>query len=693
MKISKIAFIAALAANPVPVLAADEASSGQSVAASPNGSTDQSTIVVTAQQREQRQIDVPISVNALDEEEIALRGIGDLQDLSFAVPGMITVVTGMAQNRVMLRGVGEGGGNFPLVGVYLDEVAASGPLRGPLDIRPLDVERIEVLNGPQGTLYGQESVGGTVRFLTNDAVIGSASLSASADLWGIKGGGLSERVTGVANVPVGDQAALRISGMYENFGGWIDAPTANRTNINDGELFQIRIKGLVNVTENLVLTPMVQIHRNEVGSINNGENANGELILPAFAPDAVQPANNDHELYSLTAEWDLGNVDLLAVGSAFRNVSAGGFYSPFAGTGRLARFDNRDSVQSAELRASSDGAGRLVWAVGAFYRHADFNSVTTLYKMGPVNSTIGTDINIVNAAPIVSDSWSFYGNTSFDLTDRLQLGGGLRYFTDREVAPRAGQANQTFDSFDPRLFVSYKLGADWRVCAIAAKGFRSGGFNPVNAAFPEAYEPEDVWSYEIGTKFVALDGAISGEVAGFISRYSNMQSTVIATSIGLGYTGNIGRGDIEGFEWSLRIRPVNWLTIGNSGTILATEVAKALPRSAYNVGDRLNYIPKNNLAFFAEAEATISDEAQAIFRVDYNHRGRSVFAQRTANLTATGDTLDLLNARIALDFSRFSVEIYSENLLDERGNIFPNPVSFGTRVAPRAIGLRGSIAL
>jgi len=140
------------------------------------------TIVVTAQQREQRLIDVPITVNAFDAEEIADRRINNLQDLSFAVPEMINVVTGMAQNRVMLRGVGEGGGNFPLVSIYLDDVAASGPLRGPLDIRPLDVERIEVLNGPQGTLYGQESVGGVVRFLTANPVIGQNSLMASADV-------------------------------------------------------------------------------------------------------------------------------------------------------------------------------------------------------------------------------------------------------------------------------------------------------------------------------------------------------------------------------------------------------------------------------------------------------------------------------------------------------------------------------
>jgi outer membrane receptor protein involved in Fe transport len=667
--------------------------SAQSTASGPSGDGGGlEEVIVTAQYREERLIEVPITINLLGTEELARRGITNLQDLSFAVPEMITVVTGMAQNRVMLRGIGEGGGNFPLVGVYLDEVAASGPLRGPLDIRPLDVERIEVLNGPQGTLYGQESVGGTVRFVTGRPVLGADSLSASAETWGTAGGAVSQRVTGVGNVAVGNRAALRVAGTYENLGGWIDAPTAGRKNINDGRLFQVRVKGLVNLTDSLTLTPMVQVHRNDVGSLGNGENADGNLILPAFAPNAVQGANNDHELYSLTADWDLGSVNVLAVGSAFRNVAEGGFYSPFAGTGRLARFDNRDKARSGEVRISSARPGPWQWTVGAFYRHADFNSVTRLFQMGPVNSTTGTTINIVSASPIVSDSWSLYGNTSFDLTERLQIGSGLRYFTDTEQAPRIGQADQTFDSVDPRIYASFKVAKDWSLYAIAAKGFRSGGFNAVNAAFPEAYEPEKVWSYEIGTKFEALDGMLSGQVAGFASRYSNMQSTVIATSIGQSYTGNVGRSDVKGIDWSFAIRPVDAFAFGASGAILDTEVVDVLPRSAYAVGDRLNYIPNTNLSFFVESEANLPGEFEGRVRLDYNRRGASVFAQRTVNLTANGDTLDLLNVRVTLDRRSYGIELYSENLLNERGSIFPNPVAFATRAVPRTVGIRGKVS-
>ncbi len=655
-------------------------------------------IVVTAQQRKQREIDVPITINTLSADEIANRGITDLQSLSLAVPGMTTVVTGMAQNRVMLRGIGEGagGGNFPLAGVRLDEVAVDGPLRGGLDVRPLDIQRVEVLNGPQGTLYGQGAMGGTVRFLTHNPVIGKTSMTAAADVSTTKGGAPSNRLTGVANVSLNDRAALRIAGTFENTGGWIDAPTAGQKDINDGELSQIRVKGLFNVTDRLSLIPMVQIHRNEVGSLNNGENASGNLVLPAFAPNAVQSARNDHQLYSLTADWEpVDGIRLLAVGSAFRNDSDGGYYSttPNGLIGVLSRFDNRDKAQSAEVRLMSDNASRWQWTVGSLYRDVDYRQTVTSYRMGAVNSLTPLPVpSTVTVTPVKSKSWSVYGNTSFDLTDRLQIGGGLRYFTDEQAAPGAGQASQRFDSIDPRVYASFKLMRDWNVYTSAAKGFRSGGFNAVNPLFPGSFEPESVWSYELGTKFEAMGGMLGGQIAGFVSRYTDMQTATLAAAPNIFYTDNIGRAHIQGLDWSFRVRPADWVSFGANGTVQDTEVVSVKANSSYAVGDRLNYIPKSNYAFFIETQANLANDVKARFRADYSVRGSSVFAQRTFNATATNDRLDLLNLRLSLSRKQYGVEFYGENLLNDRGQIFPNPVNFATRAVPRTIGIRGTVS-
>ncbi|MBW7901424.1 MAG: TonB-dependent receptor [Rhodocyclaceae bacterium] len=653
-------------------------------------------ITVTAQQRKQREIDVPIAINTLRADEIESRGITDLQSLALAVPGMTAVVTGMAQNRVMLRGIGEGagGGNLPLVGIQLDDVAIDGPLRGGLDVRPLDVERVEVLNGPQGTLYGQGSMGGTVRFLTRDPIVGKTSLTTTADVWNTDGGSLSHRLTGVANLPLGDRSALRVAGTFERVGGWIDAPTAGQRNINDGEFSQIRVKGLFHLTDRLSLIPMVQIHRNDVGSLNHGENADGDLVLPAFAPNAVQSASNSHELYSLTADWELADgVRLLAVGSMFRNDSDGGYYSttPNGLIGVLSRFDNRDKARSGELRLMSDDAGRWQWTVGTLYRDVDYSQTVSSYQMGLINSPTPLPVpGTRSVTPVKSKSWSFYGNTSFDLTERLQLGGGLRYFTDEQTAPTAGQSGQRFDSVDPRVYASFKLMRDWNVYASAAKGFRSGGFNAVNPAFPGSFKSESVWSYEIGTKFEAMGGMLGGQIAGFMSRYTDMQTATLGVAPNVFYTDNIGRAHIKGIDWSFRVRPADWITFGASGTVQDTEVVSVKANSAYAVGDRLNYIPKSNYALFAETQANLANDVKARLRVDYNVRGSSILFQRTYDAIAENDKLKLLNMRFSLSRKQYGIELYGENLLNERGQIAPTPVNFATRTVPRTIGIRGT---
>lgn len=656
-------------------------------------------ITVTAQQRKQREIDVPISITTIGSEEIANRGITDLQSLSYAVPEMNVVVTGMAQNRIMLRGIGEGagGGQLPLVGVRLDEVAVDGPLRGGLDVRPLDVERVEVLNGPQGTLYGQGAMGGTVRFLTHDPVIGKTGMTASADVSSSKGGAPSNRLTSVANVALGDQSALRIAGTFEKTGGWIDAPSAGRTNINNGEFSQVRVKGLFNVTDRLTVTPMVQILRNAVGSLNNGEQANGTLTLPAFAPNAVQSARNNHELYSLTADWALvDGVKLLAVGSTFNNNSDGGYYSttPNGLIGVLSKFVNRDTAQSGELRLMSDNEDRLQWTVGSLYRDVDYRQTVTSSQMGMVNSLAPLAVpSTSTVTPIKSKSWSTYGNSSFDLTERLQIGGGLRYFTDEQISPVAGQANHRFNSIDPRVYASFKLEQDWNVYTSAAKGFRSGGFNAVNVAFPASYTPESVWSYELGSKFKAMDGMLDGQIAGFVSRYTDMQtSTLLAGTLNTFYTDNVGRARIQGLDWSFKVRPTDRVALGASGTVQSTEVVSVKTGSAYVVGDRLNYIPKSNYTLFVETNTSLANDVKATFRADYNVRGSSAFAQRTYNATATNAALKLLNMRLSFSQKQYGIEFYGENLLNDRGQTFPNPVNFATRAVPQAIGIRGSMS-
>ncbi|MBY8824151.1 TonB-dependent receptor domain-containing protein [Sphingomonas colocasiae] len=663
----------------------------EDVAAASDDGLGDSEIVVTAQQREQRSIEVPITINAFGATELKQRGINNLQDLSYSVPEMNVFSAMLGQSQVVLRGISPSGGNLPLVGVYQDEVAVDGPNGQQLDLRPLDVKRVEVLNGPQGTLYGQGSAGGTIRFVTNDPVIGRTSLTTSAELWGTRKGSASGRLTATANLPLNDIAALRVSGVYEKIGGWIDAPTAGRTNINDGRLFEIRIKGLLNLSDDISLVPMIDIHRNRAGSVSNGEDENYNIIFPGFMQDGVQPVSNDFDLYSLTANVRLGGVKLLAVGSIYRNDMDGGFFNRFGALARVFTYANRNRARTGEVRLSSDSSSIWKWTAGIFYRNAEFSAVNTLLQTGSHTGTVGTTVNLPFNTAYDTDSWSFYGNTSYQLSDRLEIGGGLRYFVDSQTSPSVnGRLKADFHSLDPRIYAVYKLAPDWSVYASAAKGFRSGGFNAVNASFPQTFGPEDVWSYEVGTKFSALDRLVSGEISGFISRYSDMQTGVIALSVGLGYTGNVGRAHVKGIDWNFRLAPANWLTLGTTGALVDTRVVESAPASGYQVGDRLSFIPKFNAGAFVETQAPLSDDVRGTFRVDYNRRGDSVLIQRTANLFAGNETLHLLNARLGLSWKGFDIQLFAENILNDRGRTAPNPLFFSTRVVPRSIGIKGA---
>ena len=202
-------------------------------------------IIVTAQKREQKLIDVPISISAISGEDLDNAGIQDITDLSYAVPSFSTVDIGPGNTVFTIRGVGNVRGNSPTIGVYLDEIPASMTPIQSLDLQVLDLKRAEVLKGPQGTLYGQGSMGGTIRYITNDpsfeGVEGSVTMAVSDTH---KGGG-NQKLTGVVNIPViDDTLGFRVSATYKDDSGWIDQPLVGQEDINDNELSNIRIKGL-----------------------------------------------------------------------------------------------------------------------------------------------------------------------------------------------------------------------------------------------------------------------------------------------------------------------------------------------------------------------------------------------------------------------------------------------------------------
>lgn len=642
-------------------------------------------IVVTASRREQKLVDVPMSISAVTQEQLDKRGAASLLDLSRSVPGLVVTESGPGQNQIFLRGVSNPNGNASLVGVYLDEIPVTAAALAQLDLQLVDLERVEVLRGPQGTLYGQGSAGGTVRFITRrpdfDGVSGEASLS----LYATQHGGFSERLNGFVNVPVvDDKLAFRVSGTLANLGGWIDQPAAGRKNINDQFIKNVRIKSLWKPVEALDIVGTVVVHRNKGDGLTVGADENYDVSFPNGDPLAKERFVDNYEVYNLTAKYDFGSVELMSSTSYVNSHKLSvGVALKLPDDFETFNDDTIDSkVFAQEVRLSSSGKNRLNWVIGGFYTNEtiDRTQIANLYI---ARDPIGIDVIETKDK---SETLSAFGDISYAVTDRFTLGTGLRYFHDRRRRSRPDTPDQSgnFHSLNPRFYASYAVADNVNVYANVAKGFRSGGFQGrgSNAKF----DPENIWSYEIGTKG-AVD-QVRWEVTGFYSRYKNYQAFVFNDSF-TGSLVNAGNATVFGVDWSFSVDPVKNLTLQLAGNITKTELTSIRPGAQSNAeGDRLDYIPDYSLSASAEYRFDWWSTAPGFVRVDYNQVGPGTITDRSLGIVKfASSTLNMLNARIGLEHGGWSFELFGDNLAGENGRQDPlEAIGFGTRPRPRVFG-------
>src|SRR4051812_22374457 len=284
---------------------ATSASSVSPVAAPRATSVELEEIVVTAQKREERLIDVPMAITAVTGVEIERRGVSSLQDLQYSVPGLSVVQSGPGQERLQIRGVSTTNG-LPTVGQYLDEMPISiDDNTQSVDLRLIDMERVEVLRGPQGTLYGEGSMGGTIRYLTANPDLTRFGGSFEAQAGAVTDGDTAWRANGVVNLPVvKDRVGLRVVAGYEDTGGWIDSLVTGQKNVNAAKIFTIRGKLLANITGNLQASVLV-LHQNQKQDYQDyGKDRQTSSRL-------AEINNPNYDLVNAVVRLDLGWASLL----------------------------------------------------------------------------------------------------------------------------------------------------------------------------------------------------------------------------------------------------------------------------------------------------------------------------------------------------------------------------------------------
>lgn len=657
-------------------------------------------VIVTAQKREQRLIEVPVAITAISGVELEQRGLSSVQDISFAVPGLTMREDGPGSYTIFMRGLSNQYGSDALVGVYLDEAPLTLSGFDQLDSRVLDLERVEVLKGPQGTLYGQGSVAGAIRYITKKPKLDTFEGSIEASEAFIDGGDSKETFTGVVNLPlVTDKFALRLAGTIERGGGWQDQPQAGIKNGNNQDLNNFRAKALWQVTDAFAAQAMVVIHRNESRLGLGFENPDRTITVAVDRARVLIPKKFDYNLYNLDLTYDFGGAQLLSATTYIDHDHQypfsyiGGPQTFYEGQleGTDARYSTANQF-TQELRLASKGEGPFSWTVGAFYRSVE-NKLEAWYDTLYAGVLYPVAYYLDDSK---SDSYALFADLSYQVTERLELGAGVRYFSDdQETFDGALTESDSFHSVDPRFYASFKLSDDVNLYASAAKGFRSGGFN--RGELPN-YQPEKLWSYEIGLKGALADGRVSFELATYYSDYADMlrRGLVLVPDAEPQFqqlTSNIGTVEVKGVEGGITWRATDSLQLNATAAYIDSKVTKVNAQDATNIaGDPVDYVPKFSFTAGAHYSFNVA-QLPAYARVDYSYRDKMSYVDRSSfpaeNVPQYSDDIGLLDARLGLEWNAAWFELYGSNLTNENKWIDPyHDWTNANRTRPRAVGIK-----
>ncbi len=597
-------------------------------------------IIVTATKRDATIQDIPFSINAQTEKDIQRSGAVTLEDLSRNVAGLTIQNLGPGQSQVSVRGVSAGQvvrdqpGVKEQVGVYLDESVISLSLFTP-DIDLFDLNRVETLRGPQGTLFGSGSVGGTIRYITNQPKLGvkEGTFEANANLVG--GDDFGGHVKGAVNVPISDKVAMRAVGYLTRYGGFIDARKEGgkvEKNVNDGTRRGGRVSFYVEPNETFNFTPRLVYQEIRAHGFNRQESFNlfanpntttrpritlGEreqylLLDESFADNTM--------LADLTANLNLGGATLTSVTSYIdRSITVNRDASALSGSVSVdlgfpaaavtlpsKLVDTTDLEQfTQELRLASTGDGPFQWVFGGFYSKVDRVYSQTLPTPGYDAYTdavlgAGTSAAVRNGfaanspynayLPYNIKQKAVFGELNYTIGKLTATAGGRYYdFSETRQFKSGGlfangdnRTDRTSsDGFTPRFLLSYEATDKVTFNAQASKGFRLGGVNdPLNlplcsaqdrAIFGGYQKYDDETLWNYEGGVKSRFGGVTFNGAVFYTDIKNLQTTLDAGSCSSRVVFNVAKAHTKGVEGELTARLAPGLDIGLSGSLLEAE--------------------------------------------------------------------------------------------------------------------------
>ncbi|WP_116813680.1 TonB-dependent receptor [Steroidobacter cummioxidans] len=743
----RAAALVALVAAATPVGAQNS-----STAANARESMAVEEIVVTATRRSERLQDVPLSISVLSQTELTQKGIVGFEGIARETPGAVLNVASDNNVRLTARGIstnGWGAGLQTTTTIYLDELPLS-TIGNTVTLNPnlYDIERVEFLRGPQGTLFGSGSLSGALRILTKSPDLTNYDASALVDLGHTPdGGGMRQRYNAMVNIPlVTDKLALRVVGFHRDEEGFLDNVGTGVKNSNTLKDSGGRAILLWEPTERMSVRLMGSYEDSQPEDASLSNPTLGERKRYSVRPDLY---TSKTQIYNATVDYRFDGADLTS--SSTYSIAEGNFSVDLAGTFARAIPFYLDDVYKTdtfvqELRLVSNPGERFDWVAGAFYLDRDLDLVGKQQSSPEFLAARGITGLPADATfnAFGSDTRTYelagFGELAYHLTDKLTLTGGLRYgkyggtldtdagfntayFTNAlfgipgalPLVPVAATSSR-FKSAERtswKASLSYEPSRDLMTYVTVSTGYRTPVYNgragsvstidSSDLVIPAGAGSDDLTNYEIGLKALWLDGKLTTNLAAYYIDWRNIQVQANRQSDSVQFATNVGRAASQGLEAEITFKPVRGLMFGLNLALNQAEVKALTAQEAAISGaeqDSRLASPRVQGSFFGTYNYQLGGAVTGFssFQIAHvssfpngfpNTPGRPGVRNPLYGMT---DDYTYINLQTGFGIDKMTATLYVENLGNSDAVVYIHPEAFVdsryTILRPRTYGVR-----
>lgn len=698
-------------------------------------SDDGDAIIVTAHKREQDLREVAASVTVIGFDNIRETGKDGLADYINTVPGLSVASNGPGYSTFAIRGVTTGKvrqdepQNQETVGLYLDDTPIAVNGFNP-DVGLFDIARIEILRGPQGTLYGSGAMGGAIRLITNTPDARTISTVAEVTASSTRHGGMDHSIKGMANVPlITDAVAIRASAYSTYQSGYIDDVLTDSSNVNSNRTSGGRIQFAARIGPAIDARFLAMMQDMRTGALS-------EQFAPYTRGVRAFDGNSDHfELYSGTIDLALGSATLTSATSFVRKRNRNRISLEFlldAALGIDAAIPLIDTTRvsdiTQELRLASTNIERFEYLAGVF-----FQSHRRDYRQGafvpglddlvgvPAQDfgTPGPDQIFYGSQAIDQTQVAGFGELSYSLARYFKATIGLRifHFSQQYATYSSGLLNDGIDSshgstsdtgYNPKIELSYRPDQDRLYYLTVSRGYRLGGVNTTVPADlcgadleelgshrSDRFDPDNVWSTEVGARISGRSGAWLLQASGYYLKWQNIQTTLSLPSCFFSFRSNAGAARSLGLEVEGKFKPGPHTELSGSIGLVDARLTSDVPNASWNSGDRVPAVSPVQINLGIRQEFSLVPAMTSFARLDYSYVSatHTNFDRKSAsdrNINGHG----LLNLAVGTQLrqdKRLSIQIFFRNLTGSHGLVAAgaenrvSPERY-TTVRPRTIG-------